>query len=162
MSDPVRVVPQLAPGQMIIAEQVRTVFAVTIGAGVLLEDLLVPSFWSHHAAQLQPYNKVEVHPEDGTWYAEYLVTDCSRTWAKVKQLSFVQLTTPDVALTQASALEFKAALAGYKVVHRGPHKWSVVRNHDSAVMQEGIQVKEDAEAWLRTHVRGETGVAVTT
>lgn len=155
-----RVVPQLAPGHMILAEQVRSEYVVTVGSGVLIEDLSVPSFWAHHASQLRPYDELVIHPEDGTWYAKYVVLDCSRTWAKVKQLSFVSLTTSDVSMSQAADAELKAAQAAYKVMLRGPHKWSVIRVSDGAVMQQDIQIKGDAEEWLAKHVRDETGIKV--
>lgn len=147
-----RVVPQLAPGRMILAEQVRSVYSVTVGSGVLIEDLLVPSFWSLYAAQLQPRDRLEIEPEDGMWYAEYRVRDCARTWAKVEQLSFKSFEQ-----VEANIAGLAEALAAYKVIHRGPHKWSVVRVSDNAVMHEGVQIKDDAEGWLRTHVRNELG-----
>lgn len=150
-----RVIPQLAPGKMVPAEQVRIIYSVTIGPGIQIDDLLVPSFWSLYGALLVPGNKIEVHPEDGTWYAEYLVRDCARTWAKVAQTFFISF---DKAETQTSDKAVQEALALYKVIHRGPHKWSVLRNADGAVMTQSLQIRDEAESWLRTFVRNELGV----
>lgn len=153
-----RVVPQLAPGKMVMAEQVRVVYSVTLGSGIKVEDLLVPSFWSLYAAQLQPRDKIEVHPEDDTWYAEYKVRDCARTWAKMVQTFYVEFDKPDPGQREASDVAIQEALSLYKVLHRGPHKWSVVRSADGAVMTQGVQIRDEAESWLRTHVRNELGV----
>jgi hypothetical protein len=71
-------------------------------AGRLARGLLVPAFWAHHALKLKPLDEIRAHAEDGTWLANYVVLDCSRTWAKVQQLSLHRLTTADVAQTQAS------------------------------------------------------------
>jgi hypothetical protein len=148
---------QLAPGALELFEQVSLRYDAEIAPGIPPEALLVPGFWAHHAVKLRPMHEIRARAADGTWVGYYLVLDCSRTWAKVQCLSMHRLTTGDVALTQASEAEVKAFIDQHKVTHRGPHKYSVVRKADNAVLTEGIQVKEDAIAWLERHARAQIG-----
>lgn len=149
---------QLPPNDLQQLEQVSLAYDAIVRQGVQPDDVLVPGFWAHHAVKLRPFDEIRVRAEDGTWLARYVVLDCSRTWAKVQQLSFHRLTTGQVAETQASELEVKAFVDAHQVVHRGPHKWSIVRKSDKAVLEQGIGVKDDAIAWLDKHARAQVGV----
>lgn len=135
---------QLSVSAMKEIEYLSRVWQAKVEPGVTKEDLLNPQFWAHHAQSLTPWDEVKVCAADGTWMARVLVLDVSRTWAKVSILHHYSLTTADVSLTQASDAEVEAAKAKLKVVHRGVHKWSVVRIEDSAVLHEGEQLKDDA------------------
>ena len=148
---------QLGPNDLFPFEYVSTRHDAKIAQGVKPEDLLVPGFWAHQATKLKPLDEIRAHAEDGTWIANYLVLDCSRTWAKVKQLSLHQLGTADVALTQASELDVKSFKDQHLVKHRGPHKWSVVRKADGAVLEQGMGLRDEAEAWLENHARQHVG-----
>ena len=149
---------QLQPNELANFDYVSTRHDAKVQQGVRPEHVLVPAFWAHHAVKLKPFDEIRVRAEDGTWMATYVVLDCSRTWAKVKQLSLHQLGTADVALTQASESEVKAFAAQHNIVHRGPHKWSVVRKADKAVLTEGLAQKDEATAWLDRHAREQVGV----
>lgn len=151
---------QLAPGALELFEQVSTRYDAEIAQGVQPEALLVPAFWAHQAMRLRPYDEIRARATDGTWIAYYLVVDCSRNWAKVQLLTMYRLTTSDVALTQASEAEVKAFIDAHLVKHRGPHKYSIVRKADNAVLTEGIQLKEDAIAWLEKHARAQVGAPI--
>jgi hypothetical protein len=108
--------------------------------------------------KLKPTDEIRARSEDGTWVAYLFVLDCSRTWARVHVLSYHdKLGTSDMSLTKASELDVQRFVAEHKVVHRGPHKWSVVRNADKAVLQEGIAQQDDAKKWLETHARMQIG-----
>lgn len=157
--------PQLSPGNMQEAEYWRSDYAVIAEIGTTPEHLLDPAYWAHHAFKMKPWDKIEVRAQDGTWYAEYIVLEASRTWAKVKQIIFVPLTTADVSLTQSQDMDAKRdnalteALANHEVKWRGPKGWSVVRKSDHAALSEGHRLKTDAEGWLRNHVSGEIAKA---
>jgi hypothetical protein len=43
----------------------------------------------------------------------------------------------------------QAFIDAHKVVHRGPHAWSVVRKGDKAVLEQGIAVKDGRLARAR-------------
>jgi hypothetical protein len=139
---------------------VSTRFDALIPIGVTLEQILKPAFWAHHAVKLKPMDEIRARAEDGTWLAYLVVLDCSRTWAKVA----APLHAPPhharrLAQTQASLQEQKAFIAAHKVVHRGPHKWSVVRKADNAVLEQGIEQKDAAEKWLEKHAREQASAA---
>lgn len=120
------------------AEYERLVFSATAHLGTVPEDLLAPEYWAHVANHMKPWAKIEARAEDGTWYAEYLVLDVGRTWAKVKLLSQHSLTTKDVSISQSNNI-------GLEVRFRGARKWSVVRTADASVMAEDMD-KETAMA----------------
>ncbi len=148
---------QLPPNDLAGFDYVSTRFDARIAQGVRPEQLLEPAFWAHHAVKLKPMDEIRARAEDGTWVGYYLVLDSSRTWAKVKQLSLHHLGTADVSLTQASESEMQGFIGAHEVKHRGPHKWSVVRKSDGAVIVEGIAQRDEATAWLKTHARQQVG-----
>lgn len=147
---------QLAPGDLQLFEQVSTRYDALIPQDVKPEVLLEPAFWAHQAVKLRPMDEIRARAIDGTWVATYLVLDCSRTWARVAQLSFQRLTTGQVAETQASEQEIKAYVEAHSVTWRGPLKFSIVRKSDKAVLEEGIAEKDVAmkrlEELARSHV----------
>lgn len=121
----------------------RTVYVALVAKGVSLQDALEPKFWAHTAPKLKPYDKIELRAEDGTWYAEVIVMDSSRTWARVKPLvGPVFFTTGDVSESQAAATDFE-------VIHRGPKKWSVIDKKNRKVYFEGGALRDDAERWVK-------------
>lgn len=148
---------QLGPNGLQGFDYVSTRHDALIPIGVPVSALLEPAFWAHHGVKLKPMDEIRARAEDGTWMANFLVLDCSRTWAKVKQLDYHSLTSGDVAVTQASEAEVKAVMDAHQVVHRGPHKWSVVRKSDKAVLEENLGEKEKATAWLEDHARAMVG-----
>jgi hypothetical protein len=153
MSEEKRAAPQLAPQDLQEISYVSTRHDAKIAQGVSIEDLKVPAFWAHHAVRLRPMDEIRARAEDGTWVAYLLVLDASRTWARVKVLTHHLLGTADVSLTQAAEEEVRKLKDGYKVSHRGPHRWSVVRKLDNQVMSEGLAQREDADHWLDRYVR---------
>jgi hypothetical protein len=146
---------QLAPGQLELLDYMSSRFDVRVPLGVTPENLLDPAFWAHHGVKLKPFDEIRARCDDGTWVAYYIVLDCSRTWARVQLLTKYSLTTSDVSSSQASVEEFKAK---HKIVHRGPHGWSVVREIDKAVLAQGMAVKDEAGTWLDKHARDAVGV----
>lgn len=127
------------------AGYVRTLWVVTVEQGVTRDDMMKPEFWSHVSMQFSPYDRIEARCDDGTFFAEYLVLACERTYAKLKELSFVGLTSKDVAMTQAEQEEYE-----YK--HRGPHRGhSIIRKSDGEVMTEQQESKQAALAWLKNY-----------
>ena len=148
---------QLPPGNLNPFEQVSTRWDVIVPMGVPAEAMQDPAFWAHRAVKMKPMDEIRARAEDGTWMANLVVLDSSRTWVRVMILGVYKLTTGDVALTQASADEVQAAIAKHKILHRGPHKWSVVRMADNAVMHQGEEQKDAAIAWLEGYARQTIG-----
>jgi hypothetical protein len=157
---------QLPPNNLQLFESVSTRYDAEIPQGVAPEHLLEPAFWAHQAVKLRPMDEIRARAIDGTWVGTYVVLDCSRTWARVRQLSFSRLTTGEVAETQASEQAVRDYIAGHNVAFRGAqHKWSITRKADKAVIEEGIAEKDEAtkrlEALARSHVGGAAATART-
>lgn len=155
--------PRLGVGQLEGAEFIFTEWCAKPATGISPEALLVPEYWAHHAHRLTPGDEIVARAEDWSWYARYIVVDCARTWAKLKPLiGPVSLTTHDANLQPAegdhsSQNEVEAFKSGFKLVHRGPRKWSVVRIADDVVMHENEQEKSEAAKWLDKHARDQVG-----
>lgn len=128
-------------------EYERTIYVATAFEETAVEDMLKPAYWVHVASKLKPWDRIEARANDGTWWAEFMVLESGRNFARVTLLRQHNLTTSDVAQSQV------AAMVEYKVVHRGPHcKWSVVRQSDKQVMHEGEAMRDGADAWLKNHL----------
>lgn len=141
-----RKVEPMGPNGLQLAEHRRNVWVVTAATGVKPEDLLEPSYWAHHSGKLAPNDHIEVRAQDGTWYQELIVMDSSRAYARVTpKIPVVRFTTVDVSMSQT-------AQTGYEVLHRGPRKWSVVRQKDRAVMFEEGAGRDIAETWLKDNL----------
>ena len=151
--------PRLQVGGLEGAEFMFTTWSARPAAGVSPDALLNPDYWAHHAARLTPGDEIVARAEDSSWYARYIVLDCARTWAKVKpMLGPISLTTHDANLQadHSSFDEVENFKKDFRLVHRGPHRWSVVRS-DGAVMHQGEQEKSGAEKWLDNYAREQVG-----
>jgi hypothetical protein len=135
----------LHPMRMRAAEYERTVYVADVSYGVSLDEVLKPSYWAHVATKLPPYTHIEARAEDGSWIAYLIVTGSDRTWARVAVDRVVNLTTKDVAETQATQHEVK---------WKGPAlKYAVVRLHDDTVVLSGFRQREEAVRALQEHER---------
>lgn len=124
----------------------RTVYVATAFEDTTVEDMLDPKYWVHVASKMKPWDRIEARANDGTWWAEFMVLESGRAFARVVLMRQQNLTTTDVAQSQI------AAFTDYKVLHRGPHcKWSVIRVSDKHVLHEGEGTKDGAENWLKNH-----------
>jgi hypothetical protein len=123
----------------------RTVWAATPEAGVALDSLLDPAYWAHVAKRLKPWDWIEVRAEDGAYWALLLVIDASATSAKVQVLHRVELQA--VKPEDAPAAPFKADWGG------PTHKHRVLRLSDKQVMKTGFATKDEAEQWIKSHMR---------
>jgi hypothetical protein len=159
MAEKEKPVPQLGAMDFQEAEYMFRTYVAEIEQGVTPEELLKQGYWAHHAEKLRPWDEIKARAKDGTWMAHLVVLDSSRTWAKVKQISFHRLATDDVSLTEGSDKEAAKEMEKYEVKWRGPaHKWCVVRKSDAAVLAEG-RAKDEAQGWLEQYVLAEQGKA---
>ena len=139
---------RLSPSGITPAEGVRVVWAATAAYGVTKADIEDPAYWAHVASKLRPKARIEVYAEDDSFYAEYIVTSCDKTWAKVALLTYVDFTkVANVTEDQA-----KGIADGYEIAFRGPKKWSVLRKSDRSVLQEGLHSRDDGNKWLAVHL----------
>lgn len=141
-----KIVGARKPTRLREAEAERHVWTHTVPAGITFEEVQRPDYWSHVANLLRPCSRIEVLSEDMSWFAELIVLDADRLWAKVAPLRFVELASKDVPA--------EIAASGYEVAYKGPEKkHCVIRLSDKAIVQEGIAKKVDAEAWITQHLQ---------
>ena len=127
------------------SEYERTIWVINADEGTEPRDLENPDYYAHVASKLKPYDRLEVRANDGTWYAELLVVDVSRQWARAKMLMWVNLTTMDMSQTAALA----ASRSPYFIKFLGPQdKWCVIRRVDAAIVSQGNAKPEDASRWM--------------
>ena len=128
------------------AEFWRNLFAVNPEYGTTIEDMLKEGYWAHVAAKLRPWDKIEVRAEDGSFYAELMVRDAGRNWAKVVLLSLVKFeAVPDQELVIDQ---------NFKVKWMGPHrKWAAIRMKDNMVLKDGMLDKPSVLKYIENHVK---------
>jgi hypothetical protein len=133
----------LNPQRMGLAEHLRQQWMVNAEEGTTVEDVLDPQYWSHMAAQLQPYDRIDVLLETGEWLLELLVINRGRNWAQIHLLHKYDL-------EQRS--ETMPAAQKHRIEWKGPQrKHAVIRIADSQVIQDGFSSKLEAGVWLANH-----------
>jgi hypothetical protein len=133
----------LEPQRMGLAEHRRQDWAVNAAAGTTIDDVLDPQYWAHMAAQMTPYDRVDVLLETGEWLLELLVLGVGRNWAQVRVLHHHELT---------KMAETMPAAQKHKVDWKGPQrKYAVIRISDSAIVQDGFGTRGEATAWMDHH-----------
>jgi len=75
--------PVLKPSQIKTADQSGLRYHVTPDSGTTIEDMLKPDFWKGVTAYLHPSDRIEVEADDGSFYADLIVRDVGKSWAKV-------------------------------------------------------------------------------
>lgn len=136
---------RLTVGQFLSGDFVRTVFCASPGAGTTREDTLDPAFWANVCYQLQPGSRIEVIPEDQSFFQELLVRDVGNGRARVHELRYVDLDKAPVQGESAAAPDLVAEHLG---MHR---KWCVVRPSDRTVVAEKLANRAAAEEWIATN-----------
>jgi hypothetical protein len=135
-------VPARKPATLKDATFERNCWQIAVDPGTALADVLKPDFWAHVGRSLKPCDHIEVIAEDFSWFAELIVLEADRTWAKVAALRFVELQGQSVQTPDAE----------YEITFKGPDKkHCVVRKSDKKIMVQGIALKVDAETWIREH-----------
>ena len=144
---------QLLQNRLKLAEYVRNVYGATPEPGITLDDMVRPEYWAHVARTLRPGDRIEVCPDDRSWFAELFVVSQSDTDVRVAVLRSTKIELPEVKpLVQRSAPKpGQKDDSSYEVKHRGAAGWSVVRKVDKAVVFEGGQSRRAAEDWLEAN-----------
>lgn len=144
-------IPQLSPARLKGGEYTRNVWVAVAEQDHTREHFKHPTYWSHAAQRMKPYDHIEVVRDDGTLYAEYLVLEVGRGWANVFELRYDNLTSKDVAQTQALD---QVKTGDYEVKFNGPHdRWIVIRKSDSQKINDKMANKEEANKWLEEHLK---------
>lgn len=135
---------QLTPNRFNLAEHQRNIFDVIPEKDTPFDALLTDKYWAHVSAKLKPGDRIEVRAEDGSYYAELLVLDAGRLYAKIAVLLHVELEPVEVK-------EGGLTAEGYEVKWCGPKlKWCVLRGQDRL---KGEMSKSEAVLWMQNHAK---------
>jgi hypothetical protein len=141
--------PPLHADRMKSTEYTRNIWQVTPEVGTEPEELLAPEYWAHLAQNLRQRDRIEAWCEDLKWYAEYLVLDVGRNWAKVH---LCENTVEE--LRQFEPRRVDMILPGHSVSYKGLHaKWCVVRDADKVILKDKCETEGDALSWLSNHAK---------
>lgn len=140
--------PRLNAPRIQEAQFGRTEWLITLEPGVRYETILVPTYWTHVAKKLKPWDKIVVRTEDSSFYAELLVMYAGKFDARVKEIVHLDLggiqqeVTPDLVLRD------------HLIKYGGPRaKWRVIRREDGVVIRDGFNQQHDAKSWLDIHLK---------
>lgn len=137
----------LIRGRFTSAEFVRTIHVASPEAGIAFDALLEPSYWAHVAHEMKAWDRIEVRPDDASYFAELIVLDVGRAAARVKPLRHVVLDSADTGKLDDGEFEIK---------WRGPNaKFGVIRVRDKALVspEGGLSSREEAERWLADYTK---------
>lgn len=142
-----RVVQAINPQRVALAESAKRHHVVTVEGTIKYpEDLLDPAYWSLIANRMTVGDTIEVRDDAMTYWAELLVLACEPTWAKTMLLREHKLGSTVTKQDQVKA--------GYEVEFKGPHlRYCVVRQSDKEIVHKQSQTREQAEDWLRDHLK---------
>lgn len=125
----------------------RNIFTATPEAGTSLEQVVRSEYWSHATRLFNPSDRIEVIPEDGSYFVELLVTNVELNRVKVVELRRVVL---------QESVELQEDLAkDYEVKWRGNIKrHCVMRKSDKKLIKENFATGKEAAQWLNDFVLG--------
>jgi len=142
---PTRRVPKLNITKLVLAEFRRAIHFAEPEDGVTAKDMLEPSYWADVSNKLRALDRIEALAADGSWFAEFIVLNSGRLWAKVEMLRYIEL---------KSNAEVSGGDPEFDVVWRNPHhKYGVMRRADKSLLKEDFQTKEEAARWLQEHLQ---------
>jgi hypothetical protein len=134
--------PMLRDSRIKLIEFARQTHHVVPEHGTKFEDILTEAYWSMVAYKLNPCDIIEIHAEDGSYYAQLYVRAAGKNWAKVSPIVFAQF---DKSETKQGASE-------YEVAWKGPHRmFAVIRVADNEIIKDGFKAKELAEDYMKSH-----------
>lgn len=137
-----------------MAEFTRTIWDFTPPAGTTPEDVEKSENWLHIAnaprhKRIKPRDLVLVEPEDGAWFGMYRVLTTNAGGARLCKLMFDADVSDPREKPQQKILDLYEIR--YIPAHRG---FRIKRKSDGAVLQTGVEGRENAEQWvLKNHSR---------
>lgn len=135
---------QLAPNRFKTADSQRNIFHVVPEAGTPFEALLTDKYFAHVSAFLKPGSRIEVIAEDGKYWADLLVRDAGKLYAKITVLNHVELEPVEVREGGLSAEGMEVRWCGPKL------KWCVLRGKDR--LKDEMD-KGQAIQWMQSHAK---------
>ena len=115
-------------------------YTMNAPSGATRENILDPIFWAHVASTLRRNDIVHIRANDDTFWAQYLIRDCGRTWAKAFEMHWFGF--------KGSEMEAEDVLE-YECKWNGPSdKFIVLRLADGTKLAKDLSTKDDALGWL--------------
>lgn len=140
------------PARFSLTEHKNQDWTLTAEEGTTIETVLKPEFFANIAVNLRPYDKIHVRVDTGDWYAELLVLQAERNWARVCVLRYLDFTEETERSSEPVTAD--SPLMDYKIQFRGPHlKYSVIRKSDNEVLKEKCENKGEAQFWLDNYLK---------
>lgn len=121
----------------------RTWWVATVEAGVSREDVLKTDFWSYVSLDFKPYDRVEIRTDDSEWFGEYLIMECDKTFAKLKELNYWHLGSKGRV---SNKLDFEYFWGGPHGLH------GIRRTTDGETMVNKLATQKEALEWLTVHL----------
>lgn len=110
-----------------------------------IEDTLKPEYWAHIARLVSSSAIIEAFWEDGSRYAEYVVTAFSDAGLAVVLLRDVDLTKANATTDIDETDQFEVKFVNH---HTG---WCVIRKADNRTVSKDHKTKDAAYEWLATN-----------
>jgi hypothetical protein len=129
---------RLLQGQLQTSETARNHYVARPEAAVTREQMLRPAFWSHVAKMLRAGDRIDALSADASWFMELVVRASDGVEVAIGELRFVAFD----AIAQRNPDD-------YEIAYKGPVvRWRITRKADGVIVQENLQSKLAAEAWL--------------
>lgn len=136
--------PMIRDSRVMLTEFARQAHHVVPEEGTTIDDLLHESYWSMVAYKFKPCDIVEVHAEDGSYFAELYVRAAGKNWAKMALLRKVDL----------EPMSAGVATPEYEVAWKGPHrKFVALRTADNEIIKDGFVTREQVVEYIKSHVK---------
>lgn len=136
--------PLIRESRVNLTEYARQSHHVVPEDGTRFEDILREEYWGAVAYKFKPCDIIEVHAEDGSYFAELYVRAAGKNWMKVALLRKVELEPAQAAFSNP---EFEAAW-------KGPHrKFTVIRSSDNQIVKDGFDTREQAVDYIKSHTK---------
>lgn len=158
VSIPVSIVVEASPRQLGVsrlkqADMARNTWRAIVEAGTTVADVQRPEFFAHHRVFTQ-YDRIEVLSEDGAFFADLLVLSVDRPAIGPATIRTKVLNQWDLGGEETGVA---TDASQYEIKWTGPHgKFAVIRLTDQAKVFERGQSKEEAQRWLKQHLRAFT------
>lgn len=138
----------LDPARFSLDEHQNQTWTATVEAGTTLKDILQPDFFANVANKMRQYDRIYVRIDTGEWYAELLVLDCGKNWAKTYGILKVDIGEEGQHTEDINPEIYER----FTVQHRGPHlKWCVIRKSDKEAIKEMCATRSEAQSWLASY-----------
>ena len=132
----------LVNGRMELADQVRTLYCVTVEMGTTVEQIMHEDYWANVGIGLRPGDILEVMPDNMAWELGLRVVGAGNLWAHVVKRYYHKLDTgmKRVKIPSLYSVEFGCT----------HYKWRVLREGQGELMS-GFETEGKARRWAAEH-----------